>query len=125
MLAYVTLGTNDTEKARTFYGALLGEIGAKELFNNGRLYFYGTQTGQPMIAVGGPYNGESASFGNGTMLAIPVDSRENVDKLHAKAIELGGTDDGAPGERVPAFYGGYVRDADGNKLVFCHIGSKE
>ena len=75
-----------------------------------------------MIAIGGPYDGEAATFGNGTMAAIPVGSRENVDKVYAKAIELGFTDDGEPGERMPTFYGGYVRDADGNKLVFCHMG---
>lgn len=122
MLAYVTLGANDIEKARAFYSALLGEIGAKELFNNNRLYFYGTGPGAPMIAVGGPYDGEAATNGNGTMLAIPVGSRENVEAIHAKALELGASDEGAPGERMPGFYGGYVRDADGNKLVFCHMG---
>jgi predicted lactoylglutathione lyase len=124
MLAYVTLGANDIEKARAFYGALLGEIGAKELFatSSGRLYFYGTGMGAPMIAIGGPYDGGAATHGNGTMLAIPVGSRENVDAIYAKAVELGATDEGAPGERMPTFYGGYVRDADGNKLVFCHMG---
>jgi len=122
MLAYVTLGANDIEKARAFYSALLGEIGAKELFNNNRLYFYGTGPGAPMIAVGGPYDGEAATNGNGTMLAISVGSRENVEAIHAKALELGASDEGAPGERMPGFYGGYVRDADGNKLVFCHMG---
>ena len=50
---------------------------------------------------------------------IPGGSRDKVDALHAKALQLGATDDGAPGERVPGvFYGAYVRDPDGNKLCF-------
>lgn len=122
MLAYVTIGANDIEKSVDFYTELLGVIGAKKLFDNGRLHFFSIKSGEPMIGVGGPYDGETATSGNGTMLAISAGSREFVDKLHAKAIELGATDDGAPGERMPTFYGGYVRDFDRNKLVFCHIG---
>ena len=122
MLAYVTIGTNDKEKAVAFYTELLGELGAKQLFNNERLVFFGTYMATPMIAVGTPYDGEAATNGNGTMLAIPVGSRENVDKIYAKALELGATDEGAPGERAHGFYGGYIRDFDRNKLTICHMG---
>ena len=117
MLAYVTIGTNDKEKAVAFYAELLGELGAKQLFNNERLVFFGIDMATPMIAVGTPYDGEAATNGNGTMLAIPVGSRENVDKIYAKALELGATDEGAPG-----FYGGYIRDFDRNKITICHLG---
>src|SRR3546814_5383941 len=48
-------------------------------------------------------------------------SRENVDKIHAKALALGGKDEGAPGVRGGNFYGGYFRDLDGNKLVAFHM----
>ena len=122
MLAYVTIGTNNKEKAVAFYAELLGELGAKQLFNNERLVFFGTDMATPMIAVGTPFDGEAATNGNGTMLAIPVGSRENVDKIYAKALALGATDEGAPGERAPGFYGGYVRDFDRNKLTICHMG---
>lgn len=122
MLAYVTIGTNDKEKAVAFYAELLGELGAKQLFNNERLVFFGIDMATPMIAVGTPYDGETATNGNGTMLAIPVGSRENVDKIYAKALELGATDEGAPGERAPGFYGGYIRDFDRNKITICHLG---
>jgi predicted lactoylglutathione lyase len=71
-----------------------------------------------MLAVCIPYNEEAHDHGNGNMIAIPGGSREGVDKLYAKAIELGATDEGPPGERLPIFYGGYVRDLDGNKLCF-------
>ena len=56
------------------------------------------------------------------MLAIPVGSRENVDKIYAAALALGASDEGAPGERGAGFYGGYFRDFDHNKITVCHIG---
>ena len=61
---------------------------------------------------------KALEFGNGTMIAIPAGDPAGVDRLYAKALELGATDDGAPGNRNPGFYGAYVRDADGNKLCF-------
>ena len=121
MLAYLTFGTNDKERAVSFYESLLGEIGAKQLFSNDRLVCFGTEMGKPMVCVGDPFNGEEASYGNGTMVAIQAGSRENVDKLYTKAISLGAKDEGGPGERNPAFYGAYFRDLDGNKIVVCHM----
>jgi predicted lactoylglutathione lyase len=56
------------------------------------------------------------------MLALPAETREEVDALYAKAIELGATDEGEPGERMPTFYGGYFRDPDGNKACFYKMG---
>lgn len=117
MLAYVTLGSNNTEKALEFYDALMPELGAKRIFDNGRLYFYSAAPGQPMLAIGGAYDEQAASCGNGTMAAFAATDKEMVDRIHAKAIELGATDDGAPGERIPGvFYGAYFRDPDGHKL---------
>lgn len=128
MIGYVTLGTNDLDRARAFYDALLGEIGARrlmELPQNG-FTLWGTGFGKPGIAVTRPYDGEAAVPGNGNMTAIVVDSRARVDGLHAKAMELGGSDEGAPGPRGPegprAFYGAYFRDLDGNKLCVFRVG---
>lgn len=122
MIAYATIGTNDLERAVRFYDALLAEIGAKQLFGMDRIKFYGTSTDRAMLAVCIPYDEKPHEPGNGQMIAIPGGSREMVDKLHAKALELGATDDGAPGERIPnVFYGGYVRDLDGNKLCFMEM----
>ena len=56
------------------------------------------------------------------MLALPAETREEVDTLYAKAIGLGATDEGEPGERMPTFYGGYFRDPDGNKACFYKMG---
>jgi catechol 2,3-dioxygenase-like lactoylglutathione lyase family enzyme len=127
MIGYVTLGTNEVEKARGFYGTLLGLIGAKELmrFDNG-FTMYGTAFGKPSLAVTKPHDGAAASRGNGTMVALVVDTRAKVDALHAKAMELGGADEGKPGLRSPegpqAFYGAYFRDLDGNKLCAFKVG---
>ena len=128
MLGYVTIGTNDIERARGFYDAVLGEIGARRVMEFGESGFtmYGTGSRSPGLALTKPYNGEPAQPGNGTMPAIGVDSREKVARVHAKALELGGTDEGAPGVRGPegerAFYGAYFRDLDGNKLCVFSIG---
>jgi catechol 2,3-dioxygenase-like lactoylglutathione lyase family enzyme len=118
MLGYVTIGVKDMGRAEGFYNALLAEIGAQQLFGQDRIKFYGTGPENSMLAVCIPYDEEEAQPGNGCMVAIPGGSREGVDKLYAKAMELGATDEGEPGERLPIFYGAYVRDLDGNKLCF-------
>lgn len=123
MLAYVTIGSNDIPKSLEFYDAFLTEFGAKRLFDNQRLYFYGTGPGAPMIAVGGPYDENQATCGNGVMVALGCDSREKVDAAYKRALELGATDDGEPGERVPGmFYGAYFRDPDGHKICLAKFG---
>jgi predicted lactoylglutathione lyase len=122
MIGYVTLGSNDRQKAGAFYDALLGELGAKRAMEDGdRLILWANGQG-PMLGVIKPHNGDAATIGNGVMIALAVGSRANVDKIHAKAMALGGTDEGAPGERSSTFYGGYFRDLDGNKLVAFHMG---
>ena len=117
MIGYTTIGTKDMDRATAFYDALLAEIGAKQLMGMDRIKFYGTGPDAAMLAVCIPYDEQEQHCGNGNMIAIPA-SREMVDKLYAKAIELGATDEGEPGERMPVFYGAYVRDLDGNKLCF-------
>ena len=118
MIGYVTLGTNDLDRAAAFYDALFAEIGAKRLMELGRLIGWGVSFDKPMLAVTQPYDGNAATVGNGTMVALAVLETADVDRLHAKALELGAADEGAPGPRGPGFYGGYFRDLDGNKLVF-------
>lgn len=118
MIGYITIGVSDIDKACSFYDALLAEVGAKQLFGQDRIKFYGTGPGAPMLAVCIPYDEQAPHQGNGNMIAIPGGDRAGVDKLYVKAIELGATDEGEPGERLPVFYGAYVRDPDGNKLCF-------
>lgn len=118
MIGYVTIGTTDLDRACKFYDGLLAVVGAHQLMGMDRIKFYGTGMDKPMLAVCTPYDGKPHQVGNGNMVAIPGGSREGVDKLYAKAMELGASDEGAPGERMPVFYGAYVRDLDGNKLCF-------
>jgi catechol 2,3-dioxygenase-like lactoylglutathione lyase family enzyme len=126
MIGYVTLGTNDLEQARAFYDSLLGASGAKRLMQLEHGFtLYGTRMDRPMLAVTPPYNKEPARPGNGSMVALQMKTREEVDAIHAKALELGGTCEGAPGLRAPeemGFYGAYFRDLDGNKLCAFRTG---
>jgi catechol 2,3-dioxygenase-like lactoylglutathione lyase family enzyme len=128
MLGYATFGTNDIDRARAFYDALLGEIGGRRVmeFPQNGFTMYGTGQRRPGLAITRPYDGGPASPGNGNMAALVVDSRDKVDRLHARALQLGGSDEGAPGLRGPEgdrpFYGAYFRDLDGNKLCVFAIG---
>jgi catechol 2,3-dioxygenase-like lactoylglutathione lyase family enzyme len=122
MIGYVTIGVTDMNRSTAFYDALLAEVGAKQLMDLDRIKFYGTGEG-PMLAICIPYDKQAQSSGNGNMIAIPGGSPEGVQKLYAKARELGATDDGEPGERLPVFYGAYVRDPDNNKICFFHMKS--
>ena len=118
MIGYATIGTSDMDKACAFYDALLGEIGGSQLMGMDRIKFYGTGGEGAMLAICIPYDEKAQNCGNGNMIAINAGDRATVDKLYAKAMELGASDEGEPGERMPVFYGGYVRDLDGNKLCF-------
>ena len=72
----------------------------------------------PGLGVTQPFDKKAATVGNGVMVALAVDNKAKVDALHRKALQLGGTDEGAPGPRGEGFYAGYFRDLDGNKLNF-------
>ena len=117
MLGYVTVGVSDLDKAQEFYDALFAEVGAKQSFGLDRIKFYGTGDG-PMIAICTPWDDGEQHCGNGNMIAIAGDGPEGVTKLYNRAIELGATCDGEPGQRNSFFYGAYVRDADQNKICF-------
>ena len=125
MIGYITVGSNDLDKARGFYDQLMPVLGAGRIMEFGPNFtMYGTGMGKPGLAVCKPYDGNAATAGNGNMASIACDTRARVDAFHAKAMELGGSDEGAPGVRgdegPQAFYGAYCRDLDGNKLAaFC------
>jgi predicted enzyme related to lactoylglutathione lyase len=121
MIGYVTLGSNDLARAAKFYDALLATLGGKRFMESDRFIAWTASPTTAGIGITKPFNGEAATVGNGVMVALAVDSTDKVNALHAKAIELGGKDEGAPGPRGDSgFYAGYFRDLDGNKLnVFC------
>ena len=116
MIGYVTLGTDDIARAAAFYDALLGTLGAKRFMEGERFIAWAVSPTQPAIGVIKPYDGQPATVGNGVMVAIVVDSKEKVDMVYNKAIELGAKDEGPAGPRGDNFYAGYFRDLDGNKL---------
>jgi len=123
MIGYVTLGVSDMAKAKAFYGEILADLGATSLIDMDRIAFFGKDMASPMLAVCVPYNEAPNHPGNGNMVAFNPGSKEACDALYHKAIALGATCDGEPGQRIPdMFYGAYVRDADGNKLCFFQFG---
>ena len=120
MIGYVTIGTNDLDRAAAFYDALLAELGAKRFMEGDTFIAWSVEPDLPGIGVTKPFDGKPATVGNGVMVALATNSTEKVDKVYAKALELGGTDEGPAGLRGNGFYAGYFRDLDGNKLnVFC------
>ena len=122
MIGYVTLGTNDLPRAAKFYDELLSVIGAGRFMEEETFIAWSTDPKLPGIAATKPYDGNPATPGNGTMVAIMVAGPDQVDALHAKALELGASDEGPAGPRGGGFYAGYFRDLDGNKLnAFCMV----
>ncbi len=121
MVGYVTLGTSDIERAARFYDELLAELGGKRFMEMETFIAWVAGPNGAGLCVTKPYDGKPATVGNGVMVALRADSKEKVDALYRKAIELGATDEGAPGPRGDGgFYAGYFRDLDGNKLnAFC------
>lgn len=122
MIGYTTLGTNDLPRAAAFYDALFGAMGIQRIMEFERGYAWGSAPDKPGFGLLKPFDGRPAAPGNGTMIALVVGSREQVDALYRKAIELGATDEGAPGPRGEGFYAAYFRDLDGNKLNFFCMG---
>jgi catechol 2,3-dioxygenase-like lactoylglutathione lyase family enzyme len=122
MIGYVTLGTNDLPRAVAFYDALFGAMGASRIWDGPSGVAWGVSMDQPGVGVMTPFNKQAATVGNGSMVALVVDSKDKVDAYYRKAIDLGATDEGAPGPRGEGFYAAYWRDLDGNKLNFFFMG---
>ncbi|MBX2865695.1 MAG: VOC family protein [Leptolyngbyaceae cyanobacterium MAG.088] len=121
MIAYTLIGTNNLDKLTAFYDALLAEVGGKRAVEVDRVILYAGAEGTPFFGIAQPANGEPATVGNGSMVSLGASDPDTVNRLHAKALELGATDEGAPGPRTNQtlkFYAGYFRDPDGNKLNF-------
>ena len=117
MIGYVTVGTNDLERAAKFYDALAAEMGVGRMMDFDTFIAWGEMDGAAGIAATQPFDGKAASVGNGTMVALQARDKAQVDKLYEIALANGGTDEGAPGPRGDeGFYAAYFRDPDGNKL---------
>lgn len=123
MIGYVTLGTNNFEAAVSFYDQLFATIGAGRFLETEQFVAWSSGIDQAGVSITKPFDGKPATVGNGTMVAIMLDSKNKVDAFYQKAIELGGTCEGKPGPRgeLSGFYAGYFRDLDGNKLNAFHM----
>lgn len=120
MIGYTTVGTKDLKKSVAFYDELLALLGAGRFMEEETFVAWAVAPDKPAFSVTLPFDGNVATVGNGTMIALVSETTELVDAVYAKAIELGGSDEGPPGKRGDGFYAGYFRDLDGNKLnIFC------
>ncbi len=116
MIGYVTLGTNDLTRGAAFYDAIAAELGTARMMEWDGAIAWGTPGGGAGVALMKPFDGNAASVGNGVMVAFEAKDEAQVDRLHAIALEHGGSCEGAPGPRGDTSYAAYFRDPDGNKL---------
>lgn len=131
MFAYTCLGTNNLARAAVFYDAAMATLGYRRCDTGGESESsWGGWLGwgiyedegrvQDALWLCTPFDGKSATAGNGTMVALSATSWQQVDDFHAAALAHGGSSEGAPGLRLqysPDFYAAYLRDPDGNKLA--------
>lgn len=118
---HVSIGVGDFAAAVKFYDAVMAALGYERVsyYEEHGAVAYGKPGGYPDFWVQKPIDGKPASSGNGTHLCFKASSEDAVKAFHAKALELGGSDEGAPGPRPmygPEYYGGFVKDPSGNKL---------
>lgn len=123
MFNHILIGSNDIERAKRFYDAVLGILGANQAVRNtsdsGHLRLFYRHDGN-VFGVTEPINGEEATFANGGTIGFKCNSPEQVQAFHDTAIAHGGVSiEGLPGLRegsLGAMYLAYVRDPDGHKL---------
>ena len=122
MFSHIMIGTNDLDRAKTFYDGLLSALGVPAGFVDRHRVFYRTPTG--VFAVSLPINGEAATFANGGTIGFACSSPDQVNAWHAAGLKLGGVScEDPPGVRENTFgnlYLAYLRDPDGNKLCALH-----
>ncbi|MBM7061041.1 VOC family protein [Pseudomonas sp. UL073] len=118
IFTHVTVGTNDLQKARSFYDDVLKQLGLKRIADLGETgSIWGVDA--PSFFVLHPANGAPATVGNGITISFEAPNRAAIDAFYAAALKAGGKDEGAPGPRgwAPNAYAAYARDLDGNKLA--------
>lgn len=116
MIGYVTLGTNDLARGAKFYDALAAELGVGRMMDEGTFIAWGEPGGAAGIGLTQPFDGKSATVGNGVMVALEASGPDQVKRLYDIAVANGGICEGPPGPRGEGFYAAYFRDPDGNKL---------
>ena len=117
MIGYVTLGTQDIARGAVFYDAIAKVLGFGRMMDEETFIAWGDFEGPGAgLSITKPFDGNLASVGNGTMVALNAKNPAQVDEVYATAIAQGGTCEGKPGDRGGGFYAAYFRDLDGNKL---------
>ncbi|NRA31649.1 MAG: VOC family protein [Parvularculaceae bacterium] len=116
MIGYVTVGTNDLERAAKFYDAIAKEMGVDRMMGDENFIAWANPGGAAGVAASKPFDGKPATVGNGTMVALEANDKDQVVRLYEIALAHGGTCEGKPGPRSDGFYAAYFRDPDGNKL---------
>jgi catechol 2,3-dioxygenase-like lactoylglutathione lyase family enzyme len=122
MIGYTTLGTNDLQNSGEFYDQIFNILGGARAFDEADFIAWGQADGAPMFSIHLPHDKNPATVGNGVMIALRADNKDQVSQIHAKVLALGGVDEGAPGYRMDGFYAAYFRDLDGNKLNIHYLG---
>ncbi|KZN31804.1 hypothetical protein N474_22665 [Pseudoalteromonas luteoviolacea CPMOR-2] len=121
MISHLTLGTNNLHAAIEYYDQVLKLLEAKQIAKTELVAFYAFANSNTKLAITKPHNGEPATSGNGTMLALRAPNDQLVIKVYDLALSLGSQCEGAPGPRDNnAYFAAYFRDLDGNKLVVFH-----
>ncbi len=122
MFSHVMIGTNDLDKAKKFYDAVLGTLGIKPAVVDGHRIFYISPNG--MFSVSKPIDGKPATHANGGTVGFAAASPAQADAWHAAGVANGGTTcEDPPGVRAGGFgklYLAYLRDPDGNKICALH-----
>ena len=116
MIGYVTLGTNDLQRAAEFYDAIAAELETPRMMEFDTFIAWGKPGGGAGIGLTKPSDGNTATVGNGVMVALEAKDEAQVQRLYDIALANGGSCEGPPGPRGEGFYAGYFRDPDGNKL---------
>ncbi len=127
MINHIMIGTNDIERSKQFYDAVLGTVGAGEPARNknstGQTRLFYRHDGG-VFGLSEPINGELATVANGFTIGFKCSSPEQVHAFHAAAVAKGGTSiEEPPGLRqgsLGSLYLAYVRDPDGHKLCAIH-----
>ena len=120
MIGYVMVGTNDLDKAISFYDEVLKSLNLKRVETDPEYAAYAPMEKSTEIEfyVTKPFNKEKATNGNGTQVSFITKSRQMVDQFHEAGLKAGGKSEGSGGERPPnsGVYYSYIRDLDGNKI---------
>ena len=120
-ISYIMIGSNDLARSRAFYDAVMPHLGGNIAHDYEGITFAYAMAGGTLVWIARPHDKGAATPANGSMPGFGCASKGAVDAAYAAALVNGGSDEGAPGPRPlygPDFYGGYVRDPDGNKMSF-------